>query len=140
MRSKRFLSHLILTLTDAENTKPDHDEKSLHHHTIPSFASTKSPFELQLGSRETPHASHPETEEKRCLRSNQRRAAQAVWVGCEPPHPNVIPERANSLAVVEGVLSRFFQTTAAASAIRHVFKARSEVPRKSPGKRKLGVV
>ena len=41
---------------DAENTKPDHDEKSLHRHTIPYFASSKSPFGLQLGSQETPHA------------------------------------------------------------------------------------
>ena len=34
---------------DAENTKPDRDEKSLHRHTIPSFAWSKSPFELQPG-------------------------------------------------------------------------------------------
>ena len=60
---------------DAENTNPDHNEKSLHLHTIPCFASSKSPFGLQLGSRETPHASHHETEEERCLRRNQRRAA-----------------------------------------------------------------
>ena len=72
---------------DAENTKPDHDEKSLHPHTIPCFASSKSPFGLQLGSRETPHASHHETEEERCLRRNQRRAAQAFWVRCESSTP-----------------------------------------------------
>ena len=77
---------------DAENTKPDHDEKSLHRHTIPCFASSRSPFELQLGSRETPHASHPETEEERCLRRNQRRAAQAVWVRCEPSTPRRDPK------------------------------------------------
>ena len=71
---------------DAENTKPDHDEKSLHRHTIPCFVSSK-PFGLQLGSRETPHASHHETEEERCLRRNQRRAARAVWVRCEPSTP-----------------------------------------------------
>ena len=40
---------------------------------------------------------------------------------------DVIPERTNSLAVVEGVLSRFFQTTAAASTIGHVCQAHSEV-------------
>ena len=64
------------------------------------------------------------------------------------PVPDMIPERVNSLAGVEGVLSRFFQTTAAASAIRHVCLARSEVqaekgqqvPCKSPGERELGVV
>ena len=77
---------------DAENTKPDHDEKSLHRHTIPCFASSKSPFGLQLGSRETPHASHRETEEERCLRRNQRRAAQAFWVRCEPSTPRHDPK------------------------------------------------
>ena len=40
------------------------------------------------------------------------------------PLTDVIPKRANSLAVVEGVLSRFFQTTGAASAIGHVCQAR----------------
>ena len=40
------------------------------------------------------------------------------------PLPDVIPKRANSLAVVEGVLSRFFQTTAVASTIGHVCQAR----------------
>ena len=77
---------------DAENTKPDHDEKSLHRHTIPCFASSKSLFGLQLGSRETPYASHPETEEERCLRHNQRRAARAVWVRCEPSTPRRDPK------------------------------------------------
>ena len=64
----------------------------MHRHTIPCFASTRSPFELQLGSRETPHASHPETEEERCLRRNQRRAARAVWVRCEPSTPRRDPK------------------------------------------------
>ena len=77
---------------DAENTKPDHDEKSLHRHTIPCFASSKSPFGQQLRSRETPHVSHPEMEEERCLRRNQRRAAQAVWVRCEPSTPRRDPK------------------------------------------------
>ena len=36
------------------------------------------------------------------------------------PLPDVIPKRADSLAVVEGVLSRFFQSTGAARTIRHV--------------------
>ena len=43
------------------------------------------------------------------------------------PLPDVIPERANSLAVVEGMLSCFFQATATVSAVRHVCQARSEV-------------
>ena len=40
------------------------------------------------------------------------------------PLPDVIPKRADSLAVVEGVLSRFFQPTAAARAIKHVCQVR----------------
>ena len=40
------------------------------------------------------------------------------------PLPDVILKRANSLAVVEGVLSRFFQATGAARAIGHVCQAR----------------
>ena len=40
------------------------------------------------------------------------------------PLPDVIPKRADSLVVVEGVLSRFFQPTAAARAIGHVSQAR----------------
>ena len=44
-----------------------------------------------------------------------------------PSIPDVIPKRADSLAVVEGMLSRFFLATAAARAIRHVCQARFEV-------------
>ena len=43
------------------------------------------------------------------------------------PLPDVIPERANSHAVVEGVLSRLFQSIAVASTIGHVCHARSVV-------------
>ena len=85
---------------DAENTKPDHDEKSLHRHTIPCFSSSKSPFGLQLGSQETPHASHHETEEERCLRRNQRRAAQAFWVRCEPSTPRRDPKNGRTRSQV----------------------------------------
>ena len=64
------------------------------------------------------------------------------------PLPDVIPKWADLLAVVEGVLSRFFQPTASARAIRHVCQARLEVqaakgqriPNKSPGERELEVV
>ena len=60
----------------------------------------------------------------------------------------MIPEWANSLAVVDGGLSRFFQATAAASTIGHVCQARTEiqaekgqrVPCKPPGERELGIV
>ena len=131
---------------DVENTKPDHDEKSLHHHTIPCFAWSKSPFELQLRLRETPYASHPETEEERCLRCNQRQAARAIWVRCEPSTPRRDPK--TDELVVEGVFSRFFQPTAAARGIGHVCQARfvfqaekgQRIPNKSPGERELGVV
>ena len=52
---------------------------------IPCFASSKSPFGLQLGLRETPHASHHETEEERCLRRNQRLAARPkAYVDLQP--------------------------------------------------------
>ena len=44
----------------------------------------QSLLSLQLGSRETPLASHPETEEERCSRRNQRRTARAARVRCEP--------------------------------------------------------
>ena len=80
--------------------------RKVFRHTIPSFACSKSPFELQPGSRETPHASHPETEEERCPRRNQRRAARAAWVRCEPSTPRRDP-KTGTRSVVEGVLSRF---------------------------------
>ena len=72
------------------------------------------------------------------------------------PLPDVIPKRADSLvlrrraqkACSEGVLSRFFQPTAAARAIRHVCQAHlvvqvakgQRIPCKSPGEQELGVV
>ena len=64
---------------------------NLHHHTIPSFASSKSSFWLQLGSREASHDSHPEMEATRCPRRHQRRAARAVWVRCESSTPRRDP-------------------------------------------------
>ena len=50
-------------------------------------------FWLQLGSRETPHASHSGTVAKRCPRRNQRRATRAVWVRCEPLTPRCDPRK-----------------------------------------------
>ena len=123
-------------------------------HTIPSFASSKSPFSPQLKSRETPHASHLDTESQYCSRRKQRRAAQAVWDDAGRPLP-VTPKRANSLAIVEGVRNRFFLTTTAAEAIGHVCQTYFEciirhisqthfdctrVPCKPPGELELGVV
>ena len=54
------------------------------------------------------------------------------------PLSDVIPERTNSLAVVEGMHSRFFLTTAVASTIGHVCQVTLKC--KSPGERELGVV
>ena len=102
---------------DAENTKPDHNEKSLHRHTIPCFASSKTPFGLKLGSLETPYASHPETEEERCLWRNQRRAAQAVEVRCEPSTPRRDPKTGDIVHSSRRRAKPFLPTTAAANAI-----------------------
>ena len=60
----------------------------------------------------------------------------------------MILEQANPLAVVEGVLSRFLQATAAANAVRHVCQACSEIQSekgqrvacKPSGERELGIV
>ena len=64
------------------------------------------------------------------------------------PLPDVIPEQTNSLAIIEGVLSRFFQTTASANTIGHVCQAFSEVQAKKgqrdtckrPGEPEHGIV
>ena len=69
------------------SARSDHDKKRLHPHTIPCFASAKSPFWPQLGLRGTPRISHPDTEGQHCLRCNQHRAAQADWDWCEPSTP-----------------------------------------------------
>ena len=55
------------------------------------------------------------------------------------PLPNVIPERTNSLAVAEGVLSRFFQTTDTASKPRrgNAFRASRQVSENSELFKKL---
>ena len=63
------------------------------------------------------------------------------------PLSDMISERANSLAVVEGLLSRFFLATAAARTIGHVCQARSviqaekgqRVPCNLPGEWELGI-
>ena len=64
------------------------------------------------------------------------------------PLPDVTPERAKPLAVVEGVQNRFLQTTAAVRAINHVCHARSEspvverqrIPGRPPSEQELEVV
>ena len=113
--------------------------KEQYQITIKKFVSSyKSPFWLQLGTREKPHAYHPETEAERCSR----------WVRCEPSTPRrdlKIDELARS---IEGALSSFFQTTAVASTIEHVCQAHSEAQAekgqcvlcKPPGVRELRIV
>ena len=96
MRSKCFLLYLILTLSWCLKYKTRSRWEKFASYSTPSFASSKSPFELQLGSRETPHVSQPETEEERCLRRNQRQAARAAWVRCEPSTPRRNPRRGNT--------------------------------------------
>ena len=61
------------------------------------------------------------------------------------PLTDVIPKRANTLAVVEGVLSRFFQAPAAArthlpGSLEVPAEKGQRVPCKPPGERELGVV
>ena len=78
MQSKRFLSHLILTLSWCLKHKTRSRWEKFASSYNPFFRVVQSPFWLQLGSRETPYASHPETEVKCCLRRNKRRAAWAA--------------------------------------------------------------
>ena len=99
---------------DAENTKPHHDEKSLHRHTIPCFASSKSPFGLQLGSRETPLLLTMKRRKNVVYGVTNVEQHKLFRFDASRPLPDVIPKRADSLAVVEGVLSNFFKPTAAA--------------------------
>ena len=101
MQYKRFLSHLILTLSWWLKYKIGSDKKKLHPHTIPCFESLKSPFELQPGSGETQHASHPYTEVQRCPWRNQRRVARAVCDWYEPSTP-----RRNSRTAIPARSSR----------------------------------
>ena len=73
---------------------------------------------------------------------------ELLWFDASRPLPDVNPKRTNSLAVVESVLSRFFQTTAAESTVGLVCQASSEVQAekeqrvlcKPPGERRLGTV
>ena len=117
MRSKRFLSHLILTLSWClkNNIRSRWEKFAVSYN--PFFRVVQITILTAQKSRGTPHASHSETEAECCLQRNQRRAVRATWVRCEPSAPRRDPrtnERSNELAVVEGVLSRFFQTPAAA--------------------------
>ena len=143
-----ILSHLILTLSWCLKKKSDHDEKSLHHHTTPSFASSKSPFWLHLGLWETPRASHPDTEVIPCLWRNQCWATQAAWVQCEPSIPRRDSKTGDLARSNRRRALPFIPSHCAARAIGHICQVRfviqaekrQSVPCKPPGERELGVV
>ena len=142
MRPKRFLSHLILTLSWCLKYKT--------RSRWEKFASSYKPFfrvdQITIRAtariaRNTTHFSPWNGCKTFVYEVTNVKQHELLGFDASRSLPDVIPERANSLAVVEGVLSRFFQTTTAASAIRHVCQACSEVqakkvqrvPCKSPG-------
>ena len=84
MRSKYFLSHLILTPDWCLKKRIESWWEKFHCHTIPSYRSSKSPFGLWLGLRETPHVSHLSMEGQHCLLCNQH---QATWGRCKQSTP-----------------------------------------------------
>ena len=132
MRSKRFLSHPIFTLSWW--TKLNHDEKILHCHKIPSFASSKSPFYLQLGSRENA-----------AYEANNIEQRELLGFDASRPFFDVIPKPTNLLVEVEGGLSRFSKLTLQrgqwemSSRTTLLAEKWQRVPWKSPGNRELGV-
>ena len=107
MWSKHFLSHLIL------NWYLKNDEKSLHCHTIPSFASSRSPFWLFLTFIRRVNIVHDITNVEQ---------HKLLGIDAGRPLSDVTPKRIDSLAVAEGVQSSFFWAIAAARAIGHVLK------------------
>ena len=92
MRSKRFLSHLNSTLSECLKYKT--------RSRWENFASSYNPFfrVVQITIRATAWIARnttrfsPETEEERCPWRNQRRAARAAWVRCEPSTPRRDPK------------------------------------------------
>ena len=91
MQSKRFLSHLILTLSWClkYNIKSQWEKLASSYNSffrvdqIIILATTRI-------ARNTTRFS-PRNGEKHCPRRNQRQAAQAVWVRCEPSTPRRDP-------------------------------------------------
>ena len=83
IQSKHFLYHLIFTLSWCLKNKSNRYQKSLDRHTIPSDASSKSPFKPRIRSPETPFVSHLSTEDQCCRRRMVRRAARTIWDWCE---------------------------------------------------------
>ena len=137
MQSKRFLSHLILTLSWClKNKIRSRWEK---------FASLYNPFFRisQIAILATAMIVRNTT----CF--SPRYGGWILFgINAGRPLPDVTPKRANPLAVVEGVQNRSFLATAAADAIRHVYQARlkglvsqgQRILGKPLGERELGVV
>ena len=84
MRSKRFLLHPILRLRWCLKNKI----KSRWERFAPSYNPFFRVVQITILAKNTAkitrntHASHLETEAKRCLRRNQRRPARPSWVRC----------------------------------------------------------
>ena len=125
MRSKRFLSHLILTLSRCRK-----------HKTRSRWEKVCIVIKSLVSRRPHHHSSYSQDREKHHTLLTLKRRKNVVHdvtnveqhelFGLDAGRPlaDVITKRTDSLAVVEGVLSRFFQATAAASAIGHVCQAR----------------
>ena len=101
-----YASQACSIASDFDLKESDHDQKSLHPHTIPFFASSKSSFTLRLGSWETSNVSHLFTEDQHCLRRIPSRAEQTPRRDSKTGGP------------ARCCRSRFFHFTDAAGAIR----------------------
>ena len=113
--------------------------------TIPFFASAKSPFEPQLGSRETPPVSRFSTEGQPYPRHNQCRAALTVWDRCRLSTPRCDSKTGGSACSSKRRAQPFLLDPCGSGAIRHVCQAHPEnlaregqrVPSESPDEREL---
>ena len=148
MRSKRFLSHLILTLSWClRNNIRSWWEK---------FASSYNAFfrVVQITilatariARNTTRFS-PSNGGRTLSRTNQRQATRAALVRCKPSTPRRDPRKDELAGRSRRRAQPFFQTTAAANTIGHVCQAHSEAQAekgqcvycKPPGERELGIV
>ena len=119
MRFKRFLSHLILTLSWCLKKRIRSQSEKFAPSYNPFFRIVQNTILTTVRIARTLHVSHPSTEAKHCPR---------FGIDASRPLSNVIPKRANPLAVVEGVPSRFFHSSVAAEAIRYVCQACFQSP------------
>ena len=92
MRSKRFLSHLILTLSKCLKYKTRSRWEKFALSYNPFFRVVQITIRATARIARNTNVSHPETGEERCPRRNQHRAARAAWVRCEPSPPRRDPK------------------------------------------------